>query len=109
MSETRSHIPTAILDALPLGVKEALEQMPVEKQDMFLEKFRRGRKSIIICYILWFLWCHLLYLRNYKRQVLFWFTAGGVMLWWFSDLFTIPGMVRDVNKVKAIEVLRNLD
>jgi TM2 domain-containing membrane protein YozV len=54
-------------------------------------------KSTAVAYLLWFffsvLGIHRFYLGRPVSGILFLFTFGGFGLWWFLDLFLIPGMV----------------
>ena len=108
-SELRSSIPTTILDNLPLAVKTELAKMPLEKQNVFLEEYRRKEKSIGLAYVLWFvIGLHYIYLSKWGLQFFYWVTWGGFFIWALIDLFRIPSMVRGYNKDKAIDVLRDL-
>lgn len=102
-------IPASISDSLPAMVRNELAKLPAQRQEEFLEEYRRKAKSVGAAYLLWLLlgW-HYIYLRKWGIQFLFWLTAGGVLIWWLVDLFRIPGMVRDFNRDVAVDVLRNL-
>jgi hypothetical protein len=90
-------------------VKTSLAELPAAEQEAFVEEYRRRAKSIPVAYLLWLLFgLHYVYLRNWAMQFLFWFTCGGMWIWWFIDLFRIPGIVRDHNKDAAIDVMRDL-
>jgi len=94
---------------LPAMVRNELVKLPPQKQEEFIEEYRRKAKSVGIAYILWLLlgW-HYVYLRKWGIQILFWLTLGGLFIWWLIDAFRIPGMIRDYNKDVAVDVLRNL-
>ena len=104
-----SHIPGSILDKLPTIVKIEVIKLSPEKQGMFLEEFRRKRKSMGLAYFLWFLLgFHYIYLGKVGWQFLYWITLEGLFIWMIVDLFRIPGMVRGYNKDAATDVLRDL-
>ena len=109
MSGAVSYIPTSIFGKLPTIVKTEVVKMSPDKQEMFVEEFRRKSKSVGLAYFLWFIiGFHYIYLGKLGWQLLYWFTAGGFLIWIFIDLFRIPGMVRGCNKDIAIDVLRDI-
>ena len=90
-------------------VRNELATMSAQKQEEFLEEYRRKRKSTGATYALWlFLGWHYAYLGKWGVQFLYWFTVGGFFIWAFIDLFRIPGQVSNYNKEVATEVMRNL-
>ncbi len=107
--EQANLIPPSIIDNLPAMVRNELNKLSAQKQEEFVEEFKRKTKSSGVGYVLWLLlgW-HYAYLRKWGMQFLFWLTAGGLVIWWLIDAFRIPGMVRDHNKDIAVDVLRNL-
>lgn len=102
-------IPSSIANNLPAMVRNELVKLPAQKQEEFVEEYRRKAKSVGIAYILWlFLGLHYVYLRKWGIQILFWLTSGGLFIWWLIDAFRIPGIIRDYNKDVAVDILRNL-
>ena len=101
-------IPPSIANNLPAMVRNELVKLSAEKQEEFVEEYRRKAKSVGIAYILWLLFVHYAYLRKWGILVLFWLTGGGAFFWWLIDAFRIPGMIRNYNKDVAVDVLRNL-
>lgn len=109
ISEKRSysHIPTSILEKLPIMVKAELAKMPPEKQGIFMEEFRKEQKSMGLAYFLWFiLGVHYVYLGKIGWQLVYWFTVGGALIWMIVDLFRIPAMVGNHNKDVSIEIIK---
>jgi hypothetical protein len=90
-------------------VRNELAQLPAARQEEFVEEYRRKAKSQGTAYAIWFLlgWQYA-YLGKWGFQVLYWLTAGGLLMWAIADLFRIPAMVRDFNKDVATDVLRSL-
>lgn len=102
-------IPDSLARSLPTMVRQTLMKLPPEQQSAFVEAYRRRAKSTGTAYLLWFcLGWHYAYLGRWGWQVLFWLTAGGLLFWWFIDLFRIPGMVRLYNEDVATSVMRDL-
>jgi hypothetical protein len=90
-------------------VRNELAKLSAQKQEEFVEEYRRKAKSPGWAYLLWFLaGAHYAFLRKWGLQVLFWVTLGGLFFWWIIDAFRIPGMIKDYNKDIAVDVLRNL-
>jgi len=91
-------------------VRNELAKMEAIKQEEFLEEFKRKSKSIGLAYLflLIIFAAHYAYLNKWGIQILFWITCGGIFIWWFIDVFRIPGLVRNYNKDIATNVMRNL-
>lgn len=108
--ENKLYIPASIADTLPAMVRNELAKMPAQKQEEFVEEFKRKRKSVGIAYLFLviILAMHYGYLRKWGLQIVFWLTAGGLGIWWLIDLFRVPGLVRSYNKDVANDVMRNL-
>jgi len=107
--EQQNLIPPSIANNLPAMVRNELAKLPAQKQEEFIEEYKRKAKSTGIAYVLWLLLgSHYVYLKKWGIQILFWLTFGVLFIWWLVDLFRIPGMIRDYNKDVAVDVLRNL-
>jgi len=107
--EKKIFIPLSIVDKLPSMVRNELANLPPQKQEEFLEEYKRKRKSIAIAYLCWiFFGLHYAYMRNWGMQILLWITLGGFLIWWIIDFFRIPGMIENYNKDIAIDIMRNL-
>ena len=77
----------SIMRQLPVAVQAALFKMADYEQSMFVEEYKRRKKSIgFAC---------------------FWITLGGVLIWWLVSLFMIPKMVKDYNRDIAVDVMRS--
>jgi len=109
MTEATNLIPPSISDNLPAMVRNQLVTLPPQRQQEFVEEYRRKAKSTGPAYLLWLcLGWHYAYLRKWGIQILFWISIGGLFVWWLVDLFRIPAMIRDYNKDISVDVLRNL-
>ncbi len=109
MSEDGNLIPDSIVKSLPAMVRNELVKLSAQKQEEFVEEFRRKSKSVGTGYLLWFLLgCHYLYVGKWAIQIIFWLTLGGLWVWWLVDLFRVPRLVGDYNKDVSVDVLRNL-
>jgi len=56
----------------------------------------------------WILGAHYLYLGEIGKQLLFWFTGGGMIIWFVIDLFTIKKKVQKRNEEFADKLLMRL-
>jgi len=106
-------IPPSIQDSLPAMVRNEVCGLTPQNQEAFVEEYRRKSKSTGFAYLLWFTGIalfgfHYAYVRKWGIQILYWITLGGCLVWWFIDLFRVPGIVRDYNKDIAVDVLRSL-
>jgi len=91
-------------------VKNELAKMPAQKQEEFVEEYKRKAKSLGVAYLFLIivLAMHYGYLRKWGLQVVFWLTGGGFLIWWFIDLFRLPGLVKNYKKDIATDTFRNL-
>lgn len=108
-NENLLYVSSSISDILPAMVRNELGKMSAQKQEEFIEEYKRKTKSIGFAYALWlFLGWHYAYTNKWGLQVLFWLTFGGFFLWWIIDLFRIARIVKNYNKDIATDVMRNL-
>ena len=91
---------------LPEAVKTARAKLDPKMQKAFTRDYSRRKKSLLVAYIAWLLlgW-HYLYLGKVGVQFAFWFTAGGLFLWWVLDLIRLPGVVARHNEDVARELM----
>ncbi len=91
---------------MPDAVYAAHAKLNPEMQEAFGHDYVRRRKSLLLAYIAWLLlgW-HYLYLGKVGLQFAFWFTAGGFFVWWFLDLFRLPGVVARHNDDVALQLM----
>lgn len=93
---------------LPATVQHTLVNMPAAAQTAFFAEFDRKRRKVSVGYFAWIIGFHYLYARKVGVQFLFWFTGGGMLIWWFVDLFRIPSIMRSANEQAAREALATL-
>lgn len=101
-------IPASIADNLPAMVRNEVVKLPAQKQEEFVEEYKRKAKTTGVGYILWLVGWHYAYVREWGMQFLFWLTGGGFLIWWLIDLFRFPKIISNYNKEIATDVLRNL-
>jgi hypothetical protein len=91
---------------LPPAVEAGKAKLAPEMQSAFVRDFGLRRKSLLVAYITWLLlgW-HYLYLGKIGLQFAFWFTGGGLLVWWLIDLFRMPGVVARRNEDVAREMM----
>jgi|GEM_PF-1182572 hypothetical protein len=99
-------IPQEVLDDLTDDVWAEAIRLPVAGQQSFVASFRARRKSKALTYVLAFaLGLHYVYLEEWRTQLLFWVTGGGLGIWGILDLWRIPRLVREKNRQVAKELL----
>lgn len=105
MSEIMSESPISqsVLRSLPISVRDTLPKLPREKQEQFLEEYRKRSKSIVIAYLRWIIlpYQHYAYLEKNLQMVVYLLSVGGLGVWAIIDLFRIPGLVRQYNRDAA--------
>lgn len=73
------------------------------------KKYKDKKKSAGIAYLLWFfLGAHYAYLGKWGMFFLFWFTGGGMLIWWFVDALRMPGMINSANEDIATELFQKV-
>ncbi len=61
-------------------------------------KLESRLRNVGLAYVLFFIaGAHYAYLNKWGTQILFWLTFGGLGIWWFIDIFRIPGLVNKYN------------
>lgn len=68
-----------------------------DNQKMMLQ-MEYKEKSLNTAYLMWiFLGAHKAYLDNWGKQILFWITCGGFLIWALADLFRMKSLVKRAN------------
>jgi len=101
-------LPESIRRQTPESVQRKLSEMDEHAQHAFSEEFRKRRKSSLLAFLLLNMGLHYVYVGKVWLNVIFILSFGGLLIWWFIDLFRIWGLVRDKNRSIAIEVLREI-
>jgi hypothetical protein len=87
-------------------IQEAYAQLRLEDRMVFEHAYALRSKGIGATYLAWMVGSHYVYLGRQKVQFVYWFTAGGLLLWALADLFRIPGMVNEVNTAVVLNALK---
>lgn len=95
-------------ESLPELLKEHVATMPAAAQELFMERYNSGAKSLKITYLSMVVGVHYGYLGRWDDQLFFYLTLGGVGFWWVSDLFRIRGMVGHYNTTLARNILKDI-
>lgn len=108
--ENQVLIDSSILNCLPAMVKAELPKLSTEKQQAFVEEYKRRKKSLGLAYF-FLLVCLSMpygYLGKWGLQLVYWFTAAGGLIWLIILIFMLPGMVNNYNRDIAVEVMRDM-
>ncbi len=78
-TDNRLYVSSSILNNLPSMVRNELSMMSPQKQEEFVEEYKRKSKSIGVGYLFLLLIfaTHYGYVNKWGLQVLFWLTGGG--------------------------------
>ncbi|TAD98149.1 MAG: DUF4178 domain-containing protein [Bacteroidetes bacterium] len=102
-------IPLSMSRELPFAVNNQLLELPEEYQREFMMEYKEKKKDVVLAYVLdMTLSAHYIYLQKYLIQFLYWFTFGGIGIWWLIDMFRLPHMVKEYNQQIADECLRDV-
>lgn len=110
-ANTESLIPATITDSLPSMVRNELVKMSAHKQEEFIEEYKRRQKQLGWAYVCWLFGIfafHYGYMGNWGTQFAYWFTLGGVGIWWLIDAARMPQIVNNYNKDLAVDLLRSM-
>ena len=103
-------LPAALLKILPAEVSSELETLSPGKKVEFLIRYNSELKTQGLLVILFALSCHYWYLNNWKLQLLYWLTLGGLGFWTLVDMFRLAPMLKAYNAElakKTLELIKN--
>ena len=90
-------------------VQSALSKMTDEQKKRFEVEYARRRKNTTLYFVLAVIFpIQLVLLGRLGLQLAFWFTAGGVGVWYVIECFKTPERVREYNDDVAKEIARDL-
>jgi uncharacterized membrane protein YagU involved in acid resistance len=104
---TRILIPDVKLSQLPELVKSELLMSSPSKQEIFIKLYLEKSKSLVLAYLCLMpivLSFHYGILNQWPKQILFWITGGGMLVWWLIDLIRLPAIVKNHNATVALEL-----
>lgn len=103
-------IPSSVTKNLPFAVTAQLADLPEQAQKEFFDEYNHKARSTAMGYLLNFVigGGHYAYLGKWWLMLLFWFTLGGMGVWWLIDWFRIPGLIKSHNGHIANEILKNV-
>lgn len=97
------------IQGLPPSVQHTALKMDREALAALLNEYELKKKKKSVAYIMWLLFgFHYIYTRQIGLQFAFWFTGGGLGIWWLVDLFRMPSIVRACNEQIARQALQTL-
>ncbi|NIZ19943.1 TM2 domain-containing protein [Entomospira culicis] len=103
-------VSSSVEKVLPSSVKTAVGQLPSEKQAIFEEDFKKKMKNPIIGLLLAIFlpgWSFI-YLGKIGLAFAFWFTAGGMGIWWIIDIATVMKKITEYNEDQAKTIMRDM-
>ena len=90
-------------------VQSALSKMTDEQKKIFEAEYARRRKNTALYVVLAIIFpIQLVLLNRLGLQLAFWFTVGGLGVWYVIEWFKTPGRVREYNDDVAKEIARDL-
>lgn len=92
----------------PPRAQSVYNQLDADHRQMMADEIAKRERSGGLAFLLWLLlgW-HYAYVGRWGIQLLFWLTAGGIILWWVIDLFRLGSIVRRKNEEIALEVAQS--
>ncbi len=98
-----------ITSELPFTMQAQLQQLPADVQREFLREFEGRKRHVSLAYVLQIMFsAPYAYFNEWGKQILYWFTWGGLGIWWFINLFRLPAKVKRYNTKLADEILGRL-
>lgn len=99
----------SLVKSLPPTVKIALSKMETEEQMLFVEEFKKKKRSLVAMFLcaVFLPSFQFLFLGRTGLFFAFWLTFAFAGIWYLVELFLTPRRVRDYNEDVAVEILRN--
>ena len=90
-------------------IKSMLEQLPQESRMQYDVKLSERKKSLQLGYLCWMM-CgsHYLYVKRPVKQLIFWGTIGGLLVWYMLDLFLMFFVIDRYNREVSFEILNEI-
>jgi len=86
---------------------EAFVDLSEEQQEKCVELYESKRRGHVI-YFFWFLNFHYAYVHMWSMFIVFFFTLGGLGIWWLIDLFRIITILNKANKKLAVRIVEKI-
>lgn len=77
-----------------------------EKQNEVAQEYSKRRKTSFI-FFCWFFNFHYIYVERWWLFLLFFFSLGGIAIWWVIDLFRLDTILEEYNRNLAEEILNS--
>lgn len=76
----------------------ATTELPEAERQSFFNYCASLNKTNGRAYVCWLFAVHYFYFGKPGINFLFWFTGGGLLIWWIVDIFRVPRMVKQANE-----------
>lgn len=93
---------------LSAAMDAEIQALSDRDRELFDAEWNRRAKSGSSAWICAVVGLHYAYLGRWGLLIVYWLTWGGLGVWWFVDLFRVPGLVRDRNADEAMAALRDV-
>lgn len=81
---------------------------PSKKQEL-CKIYKEQKRSDGVLLFMWLFSFHYAYVGKWKLFFAFFFTLGGIMIWWVIDFFRLDTILKEYNSNKAEELLKNIE
>jgi len=102
--QKRLIIPGSLIAKLPEPVKNEFIISSSSKQDLFIKLYLKESHSLWLTYLFLLptlLSFHYGALKDWSKQILFWITGGGLLVWWLIDIVRLPAIIKAKNETIA--------
>lgn len=100
-------IPESLIAQLPEPVRNEFLVSSSSKQELFVKLYLKESHSLLLTYLFVIpaiLSFHYGALNNWSKQILFWITGGGLLIWWLIDIVRLPAIVQERNNTIAYQL-----
>lgn len=104
-------IPNELLSQLPEVVKSELKESSASKQELFIKLYQEKSKSLFLSYLFLLpvvLSFHYGTLNKWSKQLVFWASGGGLLVWWLIDIIRLPAIIKEYNHTIAFELWKEV-
>jgi len=100
-------IDKSLIEQLPESIKNDIIASSTSKQLLFSKLYVEESHSLVLTYLFLLpavLSFHYGAMNNWSKQILFWLTGGGLLVWWIIDIIRLPAILKEKNDMIAHQI-----
>ncbi|MFA8442244.1 hypothetical protein [Yoonia sp.] len=103
-------VKNSLIKSLPSSVTNALGKMPEEQQAVFEDEYQKKRRNTVL-YVLLAVFLPIQFFLEGRvvTGLIFWFTLGGLGIWYVIEILTVAGRTKTHNEEEAKRLIRDMN